>query len=304
MKKRIFLLVMLAVVLTGCTPAAEESATPTPDPVATHVATASPTPTQEAEESATPTPDPVTTHVATASPTPTQEAADFAGLNAAEEPPLPDPARELDIPEFLRVEVAYPAPEFLSEELQTLYRRMRYVYRNLFDGSLDLFDDYWPLAEGQEQAAYMEGPSLEAPWGRESYYVATRRYAAWADFDAMIHSLMTDRLFQEKNETLPLPLFQEYQGRTAYLPTSKSNGSDYRNYFFPDTFELIEQTGDTIRFYVVGYYSANASMQDGETYEEWTQRIQKGYDETRKFEIVLVQTENGWRFDRFAITEI
>jgi len=232
--------------------------------------TPSPTPTQET----TPTP--------TATPTP---APVFEGLNMVEEPPLTE------------AELAAPVPEFLDEELQTLYRRMYSVYGNLFVGVLEYFDERWPLAEGQARAEAMEGPSLGDPWG--SYWVATGRYAVWADFDAMVHSLMTDRLFQEENGTLPL--FQEYQGRTAYLPTGKSLGGN-RNIFFPDTFELIEETGDSIRFYVVGYYSNEADMRDDETREEWSQRMQKGYDESKKFEIVLLRTEDGWRFDRFALT--
>lgn len=208
-----------------------------------------------------------------------------AGPNAAEEPPLTEE------------ELAAPAPEFLDEELQALYRRMCSVYGNLFGGALEYFDDAWPLAEGQARAEVLEGPT-DTTGGR--YEVATGRYAAWADFDAMVHSLMTDRLFQEENETPTL--FQEYQGRTAYLPTGKSLGGN-RNPFFPDTFELIEQTEECIRFYVVGYYSDDAGIRDNETQEEWAQRLQAGYDESKQFEIVLLHTEDGWRFDQFARTE-
>ncbi len=238
--------------------------------------------TPAAEVTPSPTPAVEATPTPTASPLPAPE---FGGLNAAEEPPLTEE------------EIAAPVPEFLDEELQMLYRRMHSVYGNLFGGMLEGFDDTWPLAEGQERAEAMEGPVLGDPWG--SYAVATGRYAAWADFDAMIHSLMTDRLFQEGNGTLPL--LQEYQGRTAYLPTGKSLGGN-RNLFFPDTFELIEQTEDSIRFYVVGYYSEEMDIRDGETREEWAQRVSAGYDESRKFEIALVRTEDGWRFDRFALT--
>lgn len=216
----------------------------------------------------------------------TREVENFGGLNATEEPPLTEE------------QLTAPAPEFLDEELQALYRRMRNVYENLFNGVLEYFDITWPLAEGQVRAEVLEGPT-DATWGH--YEVATGRYAAWADFDAMVHSLMTDRLFQEENET-PV-LFQEYQCRTAYLPTGKSLGGN-RNPFFPDTFELIEQTEERIRFYVVGYYSNEADMRDDETWEEWAQRMRKGYDESRKFEIVLLRTEEGWRFDQFALTEI
>lgn len=271
MKSRLFLLTLSLVVLTACTPVAEESTIPT----------------SALETISTDTVPPAPTSISSPKPTPIREVESFKGLNAAEEPPLTEE------------ELAASVPEFLDEELQTLYRRMHSVYGNLFSGMLEDFDDTWPLAEGQERAEPVEGPTADAPWG--CYEVATGRYAAWADFDAMVHSLMTDRLFRKENGNPPL--FQEYQGRTAYLPTAKSLGDGNRNPFFPDTFELIEQTEDKIRFYVVGYYSKNADMKDDETYEGWTQRVGGGYEESKKFEIVLLQTEGGWRFDQFTLTE-
>lgn len=236
----------------------------------------------------TPPASPMPTVIPTAEPTPSS--APFAGLDPAAEPPLTEAER------------AAPAPEFLDEALQMLYRRMHSIC-DLFDGTAEYFDSYWPMAEGQTQAEPM--PRFTEDGGAENgwyYEVARGRYAVWSDFDAMVHSLMTDRLFQELNSATVSPLFREYLGRTAYLPTSKTSGDDGRNPFFPDTFELIEETEDSICFYVVGYYSYDGDMRDDETPEAWAQRVGQRYDEVRKFEIELVKTEDGWRFDRFALT--
>ena len=66
-------------------------------------------------------------------------------------------------------------------------------------------------------------------------------------------------------------------------------------YLGPDTFELISQTEDEIRFYVIGTYRDYVENEAGEL-------VQEGEITQRKYEIVLTHTENGWRFSKFALT--
>ena len=77
-----------------------------------------------------------------------------------------------------------------------------------------------------------------------------------------------------------------------------SRGAYYRNGNFPDTFTLKSKTDDEITFTVIGYYSS-PWPNEGESFEERDQRLKDGWEYTIDFNIRLVRTAEGWRFDDF-----
>lgn len=265
-KKRHFTLGVLSLlILLLLTGCVPEASTPTPTAAAT---TAQPT--------AEPTPEP------TLSPTPTPELT----LDPTQEPPL------------LEIDLEIPVPEFLDAEQQTLYRRAYILYGMIFACTTENRYDYIDALN----------PYPNEPWrdfyvGETRYAYVRGRYRNWADFDAMVHNIFTDRWFQEWN-TMPngLPKYQEKDGRTCAITLIRF-GYGARNEYFPDTFTLLEQTEDCIRFSLAGYYS-HCGLLEGETSEECTARLKAGYEYTEEFEIVLVRQEDGWRFDAFYTTDL
>lgn len=177
-------------------------------------------------------------------------------------------------------------PDFLNEEQQLLYRRTLRVYSQLFGNSTEDFD-HW--AEDDPYYQYDIG-ALEVD--EQSYTQSLGRYAKWEAFDALVHSVFTDRFWTEKNQGS----FLNVDG-TVYFVYASRGGGCY-NERFPDTFTLVSQSEDEIVFTLTGHYSYRWPM-EGESYEDRDRRLESGWDWTCDFTLRMVRTEDGWRFDRF-----
>ena len=210
-----------------------------------------------------------------------------AGPDLSEEPPL-DAA-----------DLARPAPDFLTQEQQQLYRRACNFYVHLFGGN---------TAEVEYSEHLEPGTAIPDPGQRESvtledytYLISYGRYADYELFDAVRRSLFTDSFWASRNIlTGELPLFTQHEGKLCYVDAARGSGY-YRNEAFPDTFALVSQSEDEIVFTVTGYYLEIWPPQ-GTSSEEWDAYRQENYGYTLDFTLKLVNTPEGWRFDQFAET--
>ena len=200
-----------------------------------------------------------------------------------EDPVDPETAAALE----LVAEADCEAPDFLTEEQQALYRKAYTAYKQFA-----LYTDGFGSTE--------YNPVTVEEYDN-SFYVGNGSITTWKDYETAMLGLFTSDYLEELNltvteledgTTLRYAHFADYQGQLAYSDGARGSNNAY---IPPDTFELISQTEDEIRFYVIGTYHAEEENEEGMLV--WT-------DETiqQKYEIVLTHTENGWRFSKFALT--
>ena len=200
-----------------------------------------------------------------------------------EDPVDPETAAALE----LVAEADCEVPDFLTEEQQTLYRKAYTAYKQFA-----LYTDGFGSTE--------YNPVTVEEYDN-SFCVGNGSITTWKDYETAMLGLFTPDYLEELNltvteledgTTLRYACFADYQGQLAFSDGARGSNNAY---IPPDTFELISQTEDEIRFYVIGTYHAEEENEEGMLV--WT-------DETtqKKYEIVLTHTENGWRFSQFALT--
>lgn len=178
-------------------------------------------------------------------------------------------------------------PDFLTEEQQTLYRKAYTAYKQFALYTDGFGSTEWSPVTVEEYD--------------NSFCVGNGSITTWKDYETAMLGLFTPDYLEELNltvteledgTTLRYACFADYQGQLAFSDGARGSNNAY---IPPDTFELISQTEDEIRFYVIGTYHAEEENEEGMLV--WT-------DETtqKKYEIVLTHTENGWRFSQFALT--
>ena len=113
----------------------------------------------------------------------TYEVTELPHTNLCQEPPL------------TQEDLNQPVPEFLDPELQQLYRRARNVYNNFFVETTNCEYAYTfePGTFPEEQTETFEENGL-------LYRYSKGRYKDWEDFEALVHSVFTDLLFQSLND--------------------------------------------------------------------------------------------------------
>lgn len=178
-------------------------------------------------------------------------------------------------------------PDFLTEEQQTLYRKARTAYAEFTLVATGFGTTEWTPVTVEEYD--------------NSFCVGNGSITTWKDYETAMLGLFTPDYLEELNltvteledgTTLRYAHFADYQGQLAFSDGARGSNNAY---IPPDTFELISQTEDEIRFYVIGTYQDYVENEAGEL-------VQEGEITQRKYEIVLTHTENGWRFSKFALT--
>lgn len=178
-------------------------------------------------------------------------------------------------------------PDFLTEEQQTLYRKAYTAYKQFA-----LYTDGFGSTE--------YNPVTVEEYDN-SFYVGNGSITTWKDYETAMLGLFTSDYLEELNltvteledgTTLRYAHFADYQGQLAYSDGARGSNNAY---IPPDTFELISRTDDEIRFCVIGSYQDYVENEAGEM-------VQDGEITQEKYEIVLIHTENGWRFSKFALT--
>lgn len=152
-------------------------------------------------------------------------------------------------------------PDFLTEEQQTLYRKARTAYAEFTLVATGFGTTEWtPVTiEGNEE-------------GR--FFVGDGSITTWKDFETAMLGLFTPDYLEALNininvlgdgTTYRYVHFADYQGQLAFSDGARGSNITYLG---PDTFELISQTEDEIRFYVIGTYQDYVENEAGELVQE------------------------------------
>lgn len=191
------------------------------------------------------------------------------GIDLTEEPPLT----------FGSGDIA--APAFLDEEGQSLYHKAYSLYQHMFGGDTTEIEYSETIENPVSDWSTYETVTIND----RNYYISQGRYAKWADFDALIHSVFTDRFWSERNsfgdDSNKEFLYTEYQGHLCFMDTARGSGY-YYDENAADEFTLIAKTDTEISFTLIGHYMSESGI---------------GY--TIEFPIKMVLTSDGWRFDEF-----
>lgn len=206
---------------------------------------------------------------------PSSEPSSNPAFNIADEPPLDE--RSLNI----------AVPDFLDSEQQLLYRRAYCVYTHLFGG------DTGEVNVWQEGDKYPDGMN-DVEHNGMFYTKACGRYAAWDNFNVLVHSVFTDEFWNQLNGNADSGVFTNIDGSLHFIWASR--GMYYYNDNVPDKFELISKEENEITFTLIGHYS---SPWPEDNIEEKNQHLGSEFDYTIEFPIKLVRTQNGWRFAEF-----
>ena len=178
----------------------------------------------------------------------------------------------------------------LDEEQKQLYLDAQDLSLLLFGGNTSDIDGLPGGTDDRPMEPIQVGDYLYGP--------VKGYYASWDTLYGEITSLFTERWWKGRNERNGFPTYVERDGWTYYLDTSI--GDNPYNGYFPDEYRLTEQTEDKISFVVTGHYSWIWPIGD-ESYDERDARRMTSWDWTVEFPAVLVRTEDGWRFDEFAV---
>lgn len=190
-------------------------------------------------------------------------------------PPAPASTAEPPIPGYY---LDIPLPDFLDKGQQELYLRAKTIYCAIRNDTTAI--DSFPFDDGC--SAPFPAQTFETEHGR--YYVSTGRYQIWDDFDSMMHGIFTDEYVRElTGADEEYPSFFEKDGLLCYLDAASGSRRGYQT---PDEYNLLKKTETAIAFEVIGHYESH-------DYE--------GVIETEAFPIRMVRTEEGWRFDQFAV---
>lgn len=195
----------------------------------------------------------------------------------------------LDIP-INDEDVSIPIPSFLNTEQKNLYIKA-YKFFAVFAIETLCLDTMFPDDYSGDYS------TKEIFVNDISYLKAIGRYSVWNDFMSVCEALFTDSYFKELNKMSSLndaPQFIDIDGITHFHNIVGSMNPGYDREAMPETFELIEKSDVKIEFKVIAETTVYAYNENtNETYIDGTN--------IHEYTIILVKTENGWRFSKFNI---
>ena len=172
-------------------------------------------------------------------------------------------------------------PDFLTEEQNILYRQAQTAFI-FFNGDPGLAS-FIVIHKGESVSS-----NLVKMENGYSYFNVIGKYQKWEDFKSMILNVFTEEYFQELNhmrnyEGTDIEIFIERDGDAYGLAIDRIGLGGA-----PTTFELHSMTDEEIRFTATYRYEPRDDP-------EWSEK------ETvyRTAEIILQNTENGWRFTKY-----
>lgn len=191
-------------------------------------------------------------------------------------------------------EPAYPETEtldFLNEEQIQLYetaKKMAQMF--VFDaGNIHLV---LPNTRVSNELVQIDGYGQNGYLN--NYYLVEGPYSQYDDFKTYMLQFYTENYF----DTMSKPHFVSYNGRLAALDASM--GGNISRSRVDDTYQLLEKTGDKIKFNVIGHYIGD--QRENESDDDYNERRETTFDYVKMYPIEMVMTENGWRVNEFHVT--
>lgn len=206
----------------------------------------------------------------------------FGYVDAENEPPLSE--RDLQI----------PAPEFLTEEQQRLYRRAYKLM--LVRAGTYIIDDtqYFPYTAPGTTHTQADTITLDG----YDYTPALNRYRDWGVFYSALRSCFTaDFLDFVYLSSDGVTYFRPVNGNMYYLPTERGFAAGYDQDTTTMTFTKLEETDDQIVIQVTAVYATDDTGSPA-----FRQAVQDGLvSDTDAYDITLVRDGTGWRFAQFEV---
>ncbi|WP_195985431.1 hypothetical protein [Clostridium sp. D33t1_170424_F3] len=160
-------------------------------------------------------------------------------------------------------------PDFLNGDQQLLYKAAYRMYC------------HFSMTSGFEPDMEVEG--IEDGNGRT--YYPDRGFDSYADYRKAMESVFTVEYTDFLNESECY--IDDGTGGLLTAPGDRGANITYKG----TTFELVKQNENEIEFNLIGHYNDALPKSSGDP----------ANDTTVPFAVKMVKTENGWRFDSFAI---
>lgn len=250
--------------LAGCGDASSSAAAPQPSDT---VSLSQEAPSTDAAPQSEPSPEPENTPSA----------------DAAQEPPLSQ--QDLQV----------PAPDFLPEDLQLLYRcAYKMMIIRIGTYAIDA-TNFFPCDTPDTSRTYWDQLTIDG----KSYAPALNHYQSWDLFYSTLDSIFTKEFLEtsylsSKKGTI---LFRPVDGRLYYLPTERGYGPGYEQETTQMDFVLLNKTPDQIDIQVNVTYAVDENANQAFR-QAWLDGL---ISNTDSYTISLRQQENGWRFSQFDV---
>lgn len=254
--------------LAGCSEAASPAAAPLPSDTASL--------SQEEPEAEVPSSD----TAPQSEPSPKPE--NIPPADTAQEPPLSQ--QDLQV----------PAPDFLPEDLQLLYRRAyKMLIIRIGTYAIDA-TDYFPCDTPDTSLTYWDQLTIDG----KSYAPALNYYQSWDLFYSTLDSIFTkeflDTSYLSSDGTV---YFRPVDGRLYYLPTERGFAPGYEQETTQMDFVLLNKTPDQIDIQVNVTYAVDENSNQAFR-QAWLDGL---VSNTETYTISLQSGENGWRFSQFDV---
>ena len=269
---------LAACLLAGCGAPAQEapasSAALLPTPAAGSAAADSSAPAATAAPSPTAPPE-----------APDTESAAAQGESTTDEPTEP-PLSEQDL--------QVPAPDFLPEDLQLLYRRAyKMMIIRIGTYAIDV-TDYFPCDTPDTSLTYWDQLTLDG----YSYAPALNHFQSWDLFYNTLDSIFTKEFLETEylssGETV---FFRPVEGRLYYLPTERGTSAGYDQDTTKMEFVLLDESPDKIDIQVTATYAVDETGSQAFR-QAWLDGL---VSNTKTYTISLLHEERGWRFSQFDV---
>lgn len=254
---------LCACLLAGCGDAASSAAAPQPSDTASLSQEA---PSSDAAPQSEPSPEPEST----------------PPVDAEQEPPLSQ--QDLQV----------PAPDFLPEDLQLLYRRAyKMMIIRIGTYAIDM-TDYFPCDTPDTSLTYWDQLTIDG----KSYAPALNHYQSWDLFYTTLDSIFTEdfvaNMYLASDGTI---YFRPVDGRLYYLPTERGFAPAYEQDTTKMDFVLLKETPDQIDIQVTATYAVDETANPAFR-QAWLDGLVSNTD---TYTISLQRQENGWRFSQFDV---
>lgn len=213
------------------------------------------------------------------------EASQSAGAqptDANPEPPLSEADRQT------------PAPDFLTEEQQLLYRRA-YKMMLIRVGTYVIDStDFFPYDAPDTSLTDEDSVVLDG----FSYAPALHRYQSWDLFYDTLKSIFTEEFLQESYICSDgYTYFRPVDGRMYYLPAERGYSSGYALDTTKMEFALLKRGPDQIDIQVTATYATDETGSQAFR-QAWLEGL---VSNTKTYTITLQRERNGWRFSQFDV---
>ena len=249
--------------LVGCGDASSSAAAPQPSDT---VSLSQEAPSTDAAPQSEPSPEPENT----------------PSTDAAQEPPLSQ--QDLQV----------PAPDFLPEDLQMLYRcAYKMMIIRIGTYAIDA-TNFFPCDTPDTSLTYWDQLTIDG----KSYAPALNHYQSWDLFYTTLDSIFTKEFLETSYLSSDGTVyFRPVDGRLYYLPTERGFAPAYDQDTTKMDFVLLNKTPDQIDIQVTATYAVDENANQAFR-QAWLDGL---VSNTETYTISLQRQENGWRFSQFDV---